>query len=123
MAVGALRGYDQANGLGLDLWVAAYPDALLLALTDTFSTETFYKDFTSERAQKWFGLRQDSGDPFVYAPRAQEVYESLGVEYKDKKIIIYSDSVDVDKAIKLREQARTIGFLGTTTYMLSYLGY
>ena len=112
MAVGALRGYDHANGLALDLWISVYPNALLLALTDTFSTEAFYKDFTREHAQKWSGLRQDSGDPLVYAPRAKEVYETLGVEYKDKKTIIYSDNVDVEKALKLREQARASGFLG-----------
>ena len=41
--VGALRGYEHANKLGLDLWEAVYPNALLLALTDTFSTEAFYK--------------------------------------------------------------------------------
>ncbi len=41
--VGALRGYEHANKLALDLWEAVYPNALLLALTDTFSTEAFYK--------------------------------------------------------------------------------
>lgn len=112
MAVGALRGYPHANGLALSLWEEVYPTALLLALTDTFSTEAFFKDFTKEHAEKWAGLRQDSGDPFVYAPRAKEIYESLGVDYKDKKIIIYSDSVDVEKALKLREHARGLGFLG-----------
>lgn len=115
MAVGAIRGYEHANALALDLWESVYPNALLLALTDTFSTEAFYKDFTRERAEKWTGLRQDSGDPYVYAPRAKEIYESLGVDYKNKKTIIFSDSVDVEKALKLREQAREIGFLGKLT--------
>ena len=41
--VGALRGYEHVNGLALDLWEAVYPNVLLLALTDTFSTEAFYK--------------------------------------------------------------------------------
>lgn len=111
MAVGALRGYEHANALALDLWEEVYPNALLLALTDTFSTEAFFRDFTTQRAEKWAGLRQDSGDPYVYAPRAKEVYEALGVEYKDRKTIIYSDSVNVEKALKLRAQARELGFL------------
>lgn len=111
MAIGALRGYEHAHAHGLDLWTTVYPDTLLLALTDTFSTAAFFRDFTHEHAQTWFGLRQDSGDPYVYAPRAQEVYERLGVEYKDKKTIIFSDGLDVAKALKLREQARGLGFL------------
>lgn len=41
--VGALRGYEHANGVAMDLWEAVYPNVLLLALTDTFSTEGFYK--------------------------------------------------------------------------------
>ncbi|KIP05702.1 hypothetical protein PHLGIDRAFT_107887 [Phlebiopsis gigantea 11061_1 CR5-6] len=113
MAIGALRGYEHAHAHGLDLWTTVYPDTLLLALTDTFSTPAFFRDFTREHAQTWFGLRQDSGDPYVYAPRAQEVYERLGVEYKDKKTIIFSDGLDVAKALKLREQARGLGFLAS----------
>lgn len=43
LQVGALRGYEHANGVALDLWESVYPDVLLLALTDTFSTEAFYR--------------------------------------------------------------------------------
>jgi len=112
MAVGALRGYEHANGLALDLWESVYPDVLLLALTDTFSSEAFYKDFLmdKERAERWKGLRQDSGDPFVYAPRAKEVYESLGIDYRQKSII-FSDSLNLDKALKLAKQCREVGFV------------
>ncbi|TCD70181.1 nicotinate phosphoribosyltransferase [Steccherinum ochraceum] len=112
MAVGAMRGYEHANGIALDLWEDVYPDVLLLALTDTFSTEAFFKDFVldKERANRWKGLRQDSGDPYVYAPRAKEVYESMGIDYRQKSII-YSDSVNLDKALKLAKQCREIGFI------------
>ena len=112
MAVGALRGYEHANSVALDLWEDVYPHALQLALTDTFSTEAFFRDFTAARAERWAGLRQDSGDPYVYAPRAQEIYEALGVAYRDRKTIIFSDSVDVEKALKLQAQTREIGFIG-----------
>ncbi|THH27001.1 hypothetical protein EUX98_g7181 [Antrodiella citrinella] len=107
MAVGALKGYEHANGLALDLWETVYPDVLLLALTDTFSTEVFFKDFVQdkERAQRWKGLRQDSGDPYTYAPRAKEVYASLGIDHRQKSII-FSDSVNLDKALKLVKQCR-----------------
>ena len=41
--VGAQKGYEHANGTALELWEKTYPNALLIALTDTFSTEAFYK--------------------------------------------------------------------------------
>lgn len=63
-----------------------------------------------ERAQRWKGLRQDSGDPYVYAPRAKEVYESLGINHREK-MIIFSDSVNVDKALRLKKQCDELGFM------------
>ncbi|EJD02414.1 nicotinate phosphoribosyltransferase [Fomitiporia mediterranea MF3/22] len=110
MGVASLRGYEGANGLALDLWEKVYPDGPLIALTDTFSTEVFFKDFTKdkERALRWHGLRQDSGDPFVYAPLAKEIYESMGIDYR-KKSIIYSDALTDEKALKIKAQCDELG--------------
>jgi nicotinic acid phosphoribosyltransferase len=41
--VGAMKGYEDANSAALDLWEEVYPNALLIALTDTFSTAAFFK--------------------------------------------------------------------------------
>ncbi|KAH9838774.1 nicotinate phosphoribosyltransferase [Rhodofomes roseus] len=111
MGIGASKGYEHANGIALTLWEEVYPNALQLALTDTFSTEVFYKDFVEdpERARRWKGLRQDSGDPFIYAPRAREIYESLGIDHREK-IIIFSDALSVEKAKKLKAQCDEVGF-------------
>ena len=38
-----MRGYEHANGIALDLWEQVYPNSLLLALTDTFSTKAFFQ--------------------------------------------------------------------------------
>ncbi|KLO12012.1 nicotinate phosphoribosyltransferase [Schizopora paradoxa] len=111
MGVAAIRGYEHANGTALDLWEEVYPKGPLIALTDTFSTESFYKDFMrdSERARRWSGLRQDSGDPLVYAPRAREIYDSLGIDFRQKSII-FSDALTLDKALKIKAQCDEIGF-------------
>ncbi|KAI1797479.1 nicotinate phosphoribosyltransferase [Ganoderma leucocontextum] len=111
MGVGAFRGYEHANRAALKLWEETYPNTLLIALTDTFSTEAFYKDFLADRhfAEHWTGLRQDSGDPFVFAPRAKEVYEHLELDYTEKTII-FSDGLDVEKALKLKKQCDGLGF-------------
>ncbi|KAI0714393.1 nicotinate phosphoribosyltransferase [Cerioporus squamosus] len=111
MGVGALRGYEHANATALELWEKTYPNVLQIALTDTFSTEAFYKDFMANPhfAQQWTGLRQDSGDPYVFAPRAKQVYEQLGVDHT-KKVIIFSDALNVEKALKLKKQCDELGF-------------
>jgi len=106
-----LHGYEHANNIALDLWEEVYPSGLtLLALTDTFSTKGFFQNFVTdvERARRWHGLRQDSGDPFVFAPRAKEVYESLGIN-PSEKLIVYSDWLNVEKAIALKKQCDDAG--------------
>lgn len=134
MGVAAIGGYEHANERGMDLWEAVYPNVLLVALTDTFSTEVFYQvrrftvtftysvswnskrlrqDFVKDpkRAGRWSALRQDSGDPFVYAPRAREIYQSMNIDHT-KKVIIYSDGLTVEKALALKKQCDEIGFTG-----------
>ncbi|KAG6810433.1 hypothetical protein H0H92_011875 [Tricholoma furcatifolium] len=109
--VAAIKGYHSTHCESLDLWEAVYPNSLLIALTDTFTTEAFFKDFTAdvERAHRWTGLRQDSGDPFTFGPRVKAMYESLGIDPR-QKAIVYSDSLSVDKAIQLQQQADELGF-------------
>ncbi|KAJ7674164.1 nicotinate phosphoribosyltransferase [Mycena rosella] len=110
MGVAALKGYENANSVAMDLWEEVYSNALLIALTDTFSSEAFFKSFSSdrERAMRWQGVRQDSGDPFVFGLRVKEVFDSLGID-PSKKMIIYSDALNVDKALRLKEQANQLG--------------
>lgn len=45
LQVAALKGYENANSIAMDLWEEVYSNALLIALTDTFSSETFFKVF------------------------------------------------------------------------------
>jgi len=121
MGVAALKGYENANSVALDLWETVYPDALLIALTDTFSSESFFKNFITnpDRARRWAGLRQDSGDPFVFGPRAKEVYQELGINHREK-VIIYSDALNLDKTLRLKTQCDRLGFtsaFGIGTYL------
>ncbi|KAF5367175.1 hypothetical protein D9758_004045 [Tetrapyrgos nigripes] len=111
MGIGALSGYEKVHEHALGTWEQTYSNALLLALTDTFSTKAFFDSFLKnpETARKWHGLRQDSGDPFNFGPRAKKVYKSLDIDHREK-MIIYSDALDVDKAIKLKAQADELGF-------------
>jgi nicotinate phosphoribosyltransferase len=65
-----------------------------------------------DRARHWRGLRQDSGDPFIFAPKARDVYESLGIDHREK-IIVYSDNLNLQKALGLKKQCDELGFPST----------
>ncbi|KAM0791366.1 hypothetical protein ACM66B_005831 [Microbotryomycetes sp. NB124-2] len=104
MGIAALTGYEGSNGRALDWWEQTYPGgALSIALTDTFSTRPFFDDFVSqpERAGRWRGLRQDSGDPFKFIGVAKEAFERIGADPK-QKIIVFSDALDIDKCLRLK---------------------
>ncbi|KAF9523534.1 nicotinate phosphoribosyltransferase [Crepidotus variabilis] len=113
MGIGAMQGYEHANVTALKQWEKIYgsnPSALV-ALTDTFTTTAFVKDLYAdpELAHTWTGLRQDSGDPFAFAPRFKEVYQSLHIPFEDK-VLIFSDSLNVEKCLGLKSQCDELGF-------------
>ncbi|KAF9048395.1 nicotinate phosphoribosyltransferase [Panaeolus papilionaceus] len=113
MGVAALEGYENANSKALKLWEDVFlgKGAPLIALTDTFATETFLKDFATnpERVFTWDGLRQDSGDPFAFGPRVKAMYESLNIPYQDK-LIVYSDALNTEKCLAIKKQSDELGF-------------
>lgn len=111
MGTAALTGYENANGRALNIWEGIYQTGTaLIALTDTFTTEAFFKDFSQdrERATRWVGLRQDSGDPFTFGPRVKEMYEAMGID-PATKLLVFSDSLSTEKAVKLKEQCDALG--------------
>lgn len=105
MGVAALLGYENANTRALELWEEVYLGAgnLLTALVDTFSSDVFLKEFCRDlsRMNKWKALRHDSGEGTKFADTVKRMY--LGVNLDPKEVtIIYSDSLDVRKAIELK---------------------
>ncbi|GAA6020222.1 hypothetical protein JCM11491_003853 [Sporobolomyces phaffii] len=111
MGIAAFKGYEHCNGRAMDAWEKIYPDgSLSIALTDTFTTKPFFEDFVSdaERALRWKGLRQDSGDPLVFLQAAKEVFEQVGADPK-KKVIVFSDALDVDKCKELKKASDDAG--------------
>ncbi|KAH8822815.1 Quinolinate phosphoribosyl transferase [Flagelloscypha sp. PMI_526] len=106
MGIAAIMGYEVANKVALKLWEETYPEpgVLKAALTDTFSSEVFFRDMAANPSllSVYTSLRQDSGDALLFAPRARKMYEDLGLEYRDKTVI-YSDGLDVPLTLKLQE--------------------
>jgi len=75
-------------------------DQLGIALTDTFTSEAFFRDFQFPVARAYDGVRQDSGDPIEFGNKMIEHYESIGVDPR-RKSIIFSDGLTIPKAIKI----------------------
>ena len=93
-----LNGHNQA----LRDWQNTYGDELSIALTDTFTTDFFFADFTPEQMASWKGLRHDSGDPIDFGNKAIEFYKKNGINPLEKTIV-FSDGLDVDEIIHLAD--------------------
>jgi nicotinate phosphoribosyltransferase len=100
--LGSLR---HANLCAMDAWVKVYNSQLGIALTDTYGLNSFFGDFNAYHTRLWDGIRHDSGCPFDFATRAAEHYKKFGV---CGKTLIFSDNLDVDKAIAINEHCKKL---------------
>ncbi|KAK6948947.1 hypothetical protein Daesc_009019 [Daldinia eschscholtzii] len=145
MGIAAITNdYQIATEEALRRWVGCFGEGVLgIALTDTFGTPEFLKAFskpikylpdtpnippqdegtrstTSPRtyAEVYAGVRQDSGNPADFVKLMRDFYESQGI--KDKKTIVFSDSLDIDKCIEYKRVSEEYGFqptFGVGTYL------
>ncbi len=101
----SLYTLEHSHDKMLSQWYFLYGEELSIALTDTFGTDFFFKDFTKEKAIQWKGLRQDSGDPIKFLYDACRFYDKFGIKTEDK-LIIFSDGLDIDKIYKIEKEAK-----------------
>lgn len=99
---GAKYGYKEANHLALKNWAEIYHGNLGIALSDTFTTNNFFPAFGSKYSRLFDGVRHDSGDPIEFANTVITHYEACGIDPMTKTII-FSDGLNVDKAIDIKE--------------------
>lgn len=107
MIYGALEDQQGRNPLlghnkVLRDWQELYEGDLSTALTDTFTSEFFFSDFTPEQAASWRALRHDSGDPFAFGERVLQFYTELGIDPREKTLV-FSDGLDIDMILRLAE--------------------
>ena len=102
MGTSALVGLRHANRFAFENWVEVYKGDLGIALTDTFGTEPFFKDMNLKLAKIYDGVRHDSGDPYDFIDAVIVFYRNLGIDPM-KKVIVFSDALNADAAIKLKK--------------------
>lgn len=102
---GAQYGYDNANYLALEDWAKVYDGDLGIALSDTYTSDVFFRNFSKKHAKLFDGIRQDSGDPFKFIEKAINRHNELKVDPLTKTII-FSDSLDMNKAAEIARNCR-----------------
>ncbi|KKT41120.1 nicotinate phosphoribosyltransferase [Candidatus Giovannonibacteria bacterium RIFCSPHIGHO2_02_43_13] len=106
---GVMHGDDDeiraSHNKVLEDWWDEYGFGLSIALTDTYGSDFFFSDMTKEQAEKWKGLRQDSGDPIEFGEKALRFYKKHGIDPKTK-FIVFSDGLDIDTMVKITNHFR-----------------
>ncbi|MDO5509160.1 MAG: nicotinate phosphoribosyltransferase [Weeksellaceae bacterium] len=98
-------GFKMSNAVALENWVKIYRGDLGVALSDTYTTEVFFRQFDKKFAKLFDGVRHDSGDPVEFAHKTIAHYKSLGINPL-YKFIIFSDGLNSAKVADITEQCR-----------------
>lgn len=103
MFIAAVNGGPRnANYLTMEDWVKVYDGYLGTALTDSFGSEVFFKNFSKKHASLFDGVRHDSGDPITFMNMAIARYKELGIDPMTKTIV-FSDTLDFPKAAAIKK--------------------
>lgn len=93
-------GYKSANREALAAWVRVYRGDLGIALSDTFTTDVFFRCFDKKYAKLFDGVRHDSGDPLEFADKTIAHYSAKGIDPLTKTII-FSDALTPEKVERI----------------------
>lgn len=99
---GANFGYRRANYEAYEAWIRTYDGALGIALSDTYTTNAFLKNFSLKQAKLFDGVRQDSGDECEFVDKVVARYKELGVNPM-LKTIVFSNALDFPKYKKIAD--------------------
>jgi nicotinate phosphoribosyltransferase len=123
----ALEGIplEDSQIAALSHWLMEYGTDLGIALTDVVGMDAFLRDFDPVMTRDFSGLRHDSGDPVEWGEKALAHYEKMLHTTKHNKRLVFSDGLDVDKALELHahfaDRVR-VGF-GIGTNLTNDVGY
>jgi nicotinate phosphoribosyltransferase len=116
MAMSALYGVRMANKMWMKHWSDYFGGCLGVALTDTFTTDSFLNDFGSYEARLFDGLRQDSNDEYEWGEKVLAHYRKLGILTSNKRLV-FSNNLSPKKYIPISNHfsqgAQPIAGIGT----------
>ena len=98
----AIHSPKDANFMVMENWVKVYDGNLGTVLTDTYTVDTFLRNFSMKLAKLYDGVRHDSGDPFEFGDKMIAKYKSYGIDPMSKTIV-FSDGLDFEKAAEIKE--------------------
>lgn len=98
----AKYGFKMATQFALEHWIDIYRGDLGIALSDTFTSDLFFKHFDTKFAKLFDGVRHDSGDPILFANKTISHYKKLGID-PTTKAIVFSDSLVPEKVKEIRD--------------------
>ena len=105
-----------AQVFALDTWAQEYRGDLGIALSDTYGTDAFLRDFDMYFCKLFDGARHDSGDPFDWGEKMIAHYHDNRVDPRTKTLI-FSDQLSfplaIDIARRFHGRAKTAFGIGT----------
>ncbi|MBW2186054.1 MAG: nicotinate phosphoribosyltransferase [Deltaproteobacteria bacterium] len=115
---------EQSQRFALKVWFEEYSGKLGIALSDVIGIEPFLRDFDTEMAQHYSGVRHDSGEPLAWAEKVLAHYRQLKIEPR-KKTLVFSDGLTLQRAKDI--YARLHKHVGVTfgigTHLTNDLGH
>jgi nicotinate phosphoribosyltransferase len=105
MFMGAQYGFKMSNTMGLKHWSDVFHGELGIALSDTLTTDVFFKSFDTKFAKLFDGVRHDSSDPFEFVDKTVNHYKKLGIDPTLKQIV-FSDSLNTNLCIEIHNHCK-----------------
>ncbi len=96
----AKYGFNKADRIAMENWLNIYRGNLGIALSDTYTSSVFFKNFNKKLSDTFKGVRHDSGDPISFAQETIKHYKNFQINPIKKKII-FSDNLDPCKVASI----------------------
>jgi nicotinate phosphoribosyltransferase len=113
-----------AQVFAMDKWAQEYRGDLGIALSDTYGTDAFLRDFDMYFCKLFDGARHDSGDPFAWGEKMIAHYQKNRVDPLNKTLI-FSDQLSFPLAIEIarRFHGRVRTAFGIGTNLTNDVGF
>ncbi len=119
----AKYGFNIADRIAMENWLNIYGRNLGIALSDTYTSSIFFKNFDKKLANVFEGIRHDSGNPVSFINETIKHYNKFKINPMEKKII-FSDNLDPYKIASISSfcKKRINPFFGIGTNFTNDVG-